>query len=309
MSLLRDTVRSYLAARPQGSWRDFARELGVPAPEQYGGAGFGPQESAVISMELGRALSPLPYLQTAVLAVGALAGAEEEVQARLLPELAEGGRTATVVFGRELVLEDGRLTGRAPYTLEGDLVLVYVQGQLVEAEPALRVPYNTMDASRRLTELVFDGSPARRIGDAEGRGRVRDLGVAALAAEQAGGARRCMEMAVEYAKVRHQFGRPIGSFQAIKHKLADLLVVVESAHSAALDAHENPAMAGSYCAEAYLLAAKENIQVHGGIGITWEHDAHRYLKRATSDAQLLGTPREHRDRLAAEQLLPGPARA
>lgn len=307
MDLLRDTVRSYLAARPGASWRSFAQELGVPAPEQYGGAGFGPAESAVISMELGRALSPLPYLQTAVLAVEALIGAG---QPALLTQLAEGERTATVVFPQDGLTYDGKaLYGRVPYVLEGELVLVYTAGLLLEAEPSARMPYDTMDASRPLTELVFDGAPARVLGPGEGWERVRDRGVAALAAEQAGGARRCLEMAVEYAKVRRQFGRPIGSFQAIKHKLADLLVLIESAHSAALNAHEDPALAGSYCTEAYLTASRENIQVHGGIGITWEHDAHRYLKRATSDAQLLGTPYEHRLRLAAEQFLPRAAHA
>lgn len=313
---LRDAVRSYLSARPEATWPAFARELGVAGltvPEGYGGAGCGPAETNVVSHELGRALAPHPFLQTAVLAVEALkAGGDAESQARLLPQLAEGERSATVVIPCDLRLEGGRLSGRVPYALEGDLVLVYAGGLLLEAEPSLRVPYTTMDASRPLVELAFDGVPARPVGDGGGWARVRDLGVAALANEQVGGARRCLETATEYAKVRHQFGRPIGAFQAIKHKLADLLLLVESAGSAAANAAESgaaAAIAGSYCTEAYLAAAGENIQIHGGIGITWEHPAHRYFKRATSDAQLFCAPHEHRARLAAEQLFPGAASA
>ncbi|MEU0487364.1 acyl-CoA dehydrogenase family protein, partial [Streptosporangium sp. NPDC006013] len=158
-----------------------------------------------------------------------------------------------------------------------------------------------------LTALAFDAVPAVRIGSGAAHERVRDLAVAALAAEQVGGAARCLETAVAHARQRHQFGRPIGSFQAIKHKLADVLLLVESARSAALAAACAPleelpvraAVAGSYCTEAYLAAAGESIQVHGGTGVTWEHPAHRYFKRATADAQLLGTPQAHRARLAA----------
>ena len=138
-----------------------------------------------------------------------------------------------------------------------------------------------------------------------------DLAVVALAAEQVGGAQACLDAAVEYAKVRVQFGRPIGSFQAIKHKCADMLLAVEAArsaayHAAAVAGRRSPtelavprgAAPRAYCAEAYTHAAKENIQIHGGIGYTWEHDAHLYLKRAKSSEQLFGAPGEHRARLA-----------
>lgn len=259
---------------------------------------------AAVSEELGRALSPHPFLQTAVMAVEALlaSGAYD-----LLPALADGATTATVVPPGEgaLRLESGLLTGVVPYALAGELALVYVDGLLVAAVPARRRTYRTMDESRPLQELSFHDTPVRRLGDGSSWPRVRDLGIAALAAEQVGGAQRCLEMAVEHAKRRRQFGRPIGSFQAIKHKLADLLLVVESARSAAGAAavdEVSAAIAGSYCTEAYLAAAGENIQVHGGIGITWEHPAHRYLKRATSDAQLFGPPQAHRARLAAHAL-------
>ncbi|GAA3169024.1 acyl-CoA dehydrogenase family protein [Nonomuraea roseoviolacea] len=313
---LRDVVRSYLADRPGASWGMFAGELGVAGlavPEEYGGAGCGPAEVAAVAEELGRALSPHPFLQTAVLAVEAVkAGGDAAAMARLLPVLAGGGRSATVALpgDGELVLEDGLLSGVVPYAPAGELVLVYAAGLLMEAEPMRRAPHRTVDESRPLEELTFERVPVRPAGDGSGWTRVRDLGVAALAAEQTGGAARCLEMATDHARSRHQFGRPIGSFQAVKHKLADLLLLVESARSAALgaagageaDLEEAAAIAGSYCSEAYLTAAGENIQIHGGIGVTWEHPAHRYFKRATSDAQLFGPPQAHRARLAARVL-------
>ncbi|NUW36860.1 acyl-CoA/acyl-ACP dehydrogenase [Nonomuraea sp. SMC257] len=294
----------------------FAGELGVAGlavPEEYGGAGCGPAEVAAVAEELGRALSPHPFLQTAVLAVEAVkAGGDAAATARLLPVLAGGERSATVALpgDGDLLLEDGLLSGVVPYAPAGDLVLVYAGGLLVEAEPTRRAPHRTMDESRPLEELTFERVPVRPAGDGSGWTRVRDLGVAALAAEQTGGAARCLEMATAHAGARHQFGRPIGSFQAVKHKLADLLLLVESARSAALgaagaeaaDLEDAAAIAGSYCSEAYLTAAGENIQIHGGIGVTWEHPAHRYFKRATSDAQLFGPPQAHRARLAARVL-------
>ncbi|MFD0659243.1 acyl-CoA dehydrogenase family protein [Thermocatellispora tengchongensis] len=181
-------------------------------------------------------------------------------------------------------------------------------GVLVEAEPTRRTPLVPLDQTRPLCALAFDRAPARVAGDG-GRAaweRVRDAGLAALAAEQVGGAAACLAASVAHAKRRHQFGRPIGSFQAIQHKLADVLLLVESARSAAYaaaratpeDLPVAAAIAGSYCAEAYATAAGENIQVHGGIGITWEHDAHRHLKRATTAARLFGPPQAHRARLA-----------
>ncbi|TMR90214.1 acyl-CoA dehydrogenase family protein [Nonomuraea basaltis] len=300
---LRAVVRDYLAGRPAASWQEFARDVGVAGllvPEEYGGAGCGPAEMAAVAEELGRVLSPHPFLQSAVMAVEAAIACGA---AHLLPALAEGAATATVVLPEDgdLRLEGELLTGVVPYALEGELVLVYVDELLVEAVPTRREPHPTMDESRPLARLIFESVPVRRLGDGSSQARVRDLGIAALAAEQVGGAQRCLEMAVEHAKGRRQFGRPIGSFQAIKHKLADVLLLVESARSAAGAAARDgvfAAIAGSYCTEAYLAAAGENIQVHGGIGVTWEHPAHRYLKRATSDAQLFCPPQTHRARLA-----------
>jgi alkylation response protein AidB-like acyl-CoA dehydrogenase len=176
-----------------------------------------------------------------------------------------------------------------------------------------RTALSTMDQTRKQAKLEFDSTPARLIGT-DGAGwnvlsTVLDLAAVALAAEQVGGAQRCLDMAVEYAKVRVQFGRPIGSFQAIKHKCADMLLEVESAKSAAYYAgwcaaemnEELPSVASlakAYCSEAYFHAAAENIQIHGGIGFTWEHPAHLYFKRAKSSEIYLGDPTYHRELLA-----------
>ena len=174
-------------------------------------------------------------------------------------------------------------------------------------------PLATMDQTRKQARIEFASTPARLVGE-EGAAspvlsRTLDLAAVALAAEQVGGAQRCLDMAVEYAKTRIQFGRPIGSFQAIKHKCADMLLEVESAKSAAYyagwaaaeDSEELPVVASlakSYCSEAYFHAAAENIQIHGGIGFTWEHDAHLYFKRAKSSELMLGDPSYHRELLA-----------
>ncbi len=170
-----------------------------------------------------------------------------------------------------------------------------------------------MDQTRKQARLVFSGTPAWLIGTdggaQPGLSRTLDLAAVALAAEQVGGAQRVLEMSVEYAKTRMQFGRPIGSFQAIKHKCADMLLEVESARSAAYyaawaaaeDCDELPVVASlakSYCSEAYFHAAAENIQIHGGIGFTWEHPAHLYFKRGRSSELLLGDPSYHRELLA-----------
>ncbi|MFP5326774.1 MAG: acyl-CoA dehydrogenase family protein, partial [Acidimicrobiia bacterium] len=170
-----------------------------------------------------------------------------------------------------------------------------------------------MDQTRKQARLEFSGTPARLIGT-EGQGwqtlsKVLDLAAVALAAEQVGGAQKCLEMSVQYAKDRIQFGRPIGSFQAIKHKCADMLLEVESAKSAAYyagwaaaeDSDELPTvacLAKAYCSDAYFHAAAENIQIHGGIGFTWEHPAHLYFKRAKSSELFLGDPAYHREMLA-----------
>jgi alkylation response protein AidB-like acyl-CoA dehydrogenase len=182
-----------------------------------------------------------------------------------------------------------------------------------DAAGLTRTALSTMDQTRKQAKLEFDGVTGTLIGT-EGEGwavlsTVLDLAAVALAAEQVGGAQKCLDMSVEYAKVRVQFGRPIGSFQAIKHKCADMLLEVESAKSAAYYAgwcasemnDELPSVASlakAYCSDAYFHAAAENIQIHGGIGFTWEHPAHLYFKRAKSSELLFGDPTYHRELLA-----------
>ncbi|MDQ1419139.1 MAG: hypothetical protein QOJ52_1101 [Acidimicrobiaceae bacterium] len=216
------------------------------------------------------------------------------------------------------------LDGHKTFVLDGhtaDVVLVVARTDagvslfLVDGDaPGLgRTAMPTMDQTRKQARLVFSSVPARLVGT-EGAGwpavsRALDLAAVALAAEQVGGAQRVLEMSVEYAKVRVQFGRPIGSFQAVKHKCADMLLAVESAKSAAYyaawtaadDDEELPVMASlakAFCSEAYFKAAADNIQIHGGIGFTWDHPAHLYFKRAKSSELILGDPAYHRELLA-----------
>jgi alkylation response protein AidB-like acyl-CoA dehydrogenase len=189
----------------------------------------------------------------------------------------------------------------------------------VDADAAglTRRSLQTLDMTRKLAAVELSDTPARLIGDAGAAARILErtlqVAVVALSAEQVGAAQRCLDLSVDYAKLRVQFGRPIGSFQAIKHKCADMLLEVESAKSAAYYAawaiaegsDEVPvvtSLAKAYCSDAFASAATETIQIHGGIGFTWEHDAHLYYRRAKSTEQFLGSPAEHRDALAGRLL-------
>jgi alkylation response protein AidB-like acyl-CoA dehydrogenase len=332
------TERGYEPA----TWRRMAEQLGLQGlaiPEEHGGSGYGYNELVLVFEEMGRALLCAPYFATVALAANALLVAgDEESRRRHLPGIAAGETVATLA-----VTEDGgrwdeagvaltasgsgsdfRLDGHKIYVVDGhvaSLVLVVartddgigvfaVKGDAAGLE---RTQLVTMDQTRKQARLEFSGTPATAIGPLD-RGwadveRVLQLAAVALAAEQVGGAARCLEMATAYAGERVQFGRPIGSFQAIKHKCANLLMEVESARSAALYAgwaaaeasDELPVaapLAKAYCSEAFLHAAAENIQIHGGIGVTWEHPAHLYLKRAKTSELLLGTPSHHRELLA-----------
>jgi len=323
-------------------WQQMAGQLGLQGlavPEEFGGAGFGPVELGIVLEEMGRTLIPAPFFATVALAGQALvASGDAAAQARWLPGIADGSLTATLALSEEqggasldAVATSARrqdsgwvLNGTKMFVVDGasaDVVLVVARADdglglfAVEGSAAglTRTRLDALDPTRRLGRIELDGTPAERVGpdgDAtEYLRRVLDLAVVALAHEQTGGASACLEAAVDYAKIRVQFDRPIGSFQAIKHKCADLLLEVESsrsaAYSAAWAAAEDPAelpiaaaLAGSFCSEAYTHAAKENIQIHGGIGYTWEHDAHLYLKRAKSSELLFGTPGTHRARLA-----------
>ncbi|GAA4146467.1 acyl-CoA dehydrogenase family protein [Actinomadura keratinilytica] len=308
-------------------WRRMTGELGLAGlaiPEAYGGAGAGHGEVAVVMEELGAALTPAPYFASAVLAANVLLAAGDEQAAKdLLPDIAGGRTVATFAVprpGAPLPVWDGRgLTGTLPRVLDGaaaDLIIVPAEADgataLFAVEGGERTPLTTLDLTRPQARVDLAGTPGRRIAAADAGaaiGRALDMAAVALAAEQLGGMRRCLDAIVEYAKLRVQFGRYVGSFQGVKHRLADMHCTLEQAESivryaawAADDAPEElpeaAALAQTFLGPAYFRVAKNHLLLHGGIGFTWEHDAHLYYKRAKTDELLLGAPREHRSRLA-----------
>jgi alkylation response protein AidB-like acyl-CoA dehydrogenase len=312
---------------------------GLAIPEEFGGSGYGYVELIVVLEEMGRALLCAPYFSTVALAANAiLHSGDDAAKKELLPGIASGDTIATVAFTEDSGRWDAEgitmtaskagdgwtLDGHKMFVLDGHTANLVVVAARTDAGISLftvagdadgltRTPLSTMDQTRKQARLELSGVPAKLLGT-DGSGwdtlsRMLDLAAVALAAEQVGGAQKVLEMSVEYAKVRVQFGRPIGSFQAIKHKCADMLLEVESAKSAAYYAgwaaaelnDELPVVASlakAYCSDAYFHAAAENIQIHGGIGFTWEHDAHLYFKRAKSSELLLGDPTYHRELLA-----------
>ena len=317
-------------------WAEMA-DLGWQAmaiPEEFGGAGFSFFEVGILMEEMGRLLTPSPFLSTVVMAANLvlLAGTDEQ-RASILGPIAAGEMIATVASlpaqeAPEVVAAEsnGRtvLTGTKGFVLDGhiaDVMLVeaaeggdrslFVVDAAQDEVVAERI--ETLDMTRKQATVEFRGATATRLGAAgAAKGHLsalEDLAVVALAFEQLGGARECLDMAVAYSKDRYQFGRPIGSFQAIKHKCADMLVLVEGAKSAAhyaggvaaqgdSDLSIAAALAKAHCSVAYFTCAAENIQIHGGIGFTWEHDAHLYLKRAKTDSLLFGDPVTWRAKLA-----------
>ncbi|KUM83954.1 MULTISPECIES: acyl-CoA dehydrogenase family protein [Streptomyces] len=343
------TVRR-LAVDPQGHdpvvWRRMAGELGLQGlavPEEYGGSGFGYVDLGIVCEEAGRALLGGPYFATVALAAEALLRcADEQARHDFLPGIASGETVATLAFtedsgrwdeqgiGLTAAQDAGggwRLTGVKTYVPDGhlaDLLLVAARTPsgisllavgTADTPGLTRTPLPTLDQTRKQARIEFTDTPARLLGSegAAWPALERTLATAAvlLAAEQVGGAAAALDAAVAYAKIREQYGRPIGSFQGIKHKCADMLMEIESARSAAygglwaLDAGDETetaiaaALAQAFCSEAFTKVAADNIQVHGGIGFTWEHPAHLYFKRAKSSEVLLGTPSYHRELLAA----------
>ena len=335
---LMDTEQGY----DEAVWRQMGEQMGLQGlivPEEFGGSGYSYVELIVVLEEMGRSLLCAPYFATVALAANALIhSGDDQAKKEFLPGIASGETIATVAFtepsgkwdeaGITMAAtksgDDWKLSGTKMFVLDGhtaDLIIVAARTSagvslfVVSGDAAglTRTALSTMDQTRKQAKLEFSDTPARLIGT-DGAGwtvlsTVLDLAAVALAAEQVGGAQRCLDMAVEYAKVRVQFGRPIGSFQAIKHKCADMLLEVESGKSAAYYAgwcaaemnEELPSVASlakAYCSEAYFHAAAENIQIHGGIGFTWEHPAHLYFKRAKSSELLFGDPTYHRELLA-----------
>lgn len=322
-------------------WQEMAGMgwAGLVIPEEHGGSGLTPVEMGVLLEEMGRLVNPGPFFASAVLATTAIEEvATSEQKAELLPSLASGESIAALAIfesarnwtpGRSATTarRDGGewvLTGSKRAVLAGadaDILLVTAAtdegigvfvvspgatGVSIEAEPVLDL--TRRQASVALESVRVDDGSKLGEGDATAAlDRVLSVASSYLAAEQVGGAQRCLEMAVEYAKTRYQFGRPIGSYQAIKHRCANMLMKVEHAKSAAYYASrviDDPVefsiaapLAASVASEAYVWVAGENIQVHGGIGFTWEHDAHIYFKRAKASSLLFGDPAHQRDLL------------
>jgi alkylation response protein AidB-like acyl-CoA dehydrogenase len=341
---LRSTVRQFLTATaspaevrrvmetPDGfdrsTWSRMAEQVGLQAllvPERHGGLGQGAVEAQIVFEEMGRALYPGPYFASAAFATYALLCSHDDAACSdLFPGIAAGSSIATVALGGAGV----RATrSRHGWTLDGsrsfvphghvaDLVLVTAQTDaglsmfaVDSADPGVESrPLQSLDLTRRLAEVKLAGASARLVGE-DGRAAAVveatfDRALTALAAEQAGGAARCLEMSVEYAKQREQFGRPIGSFQAIAHRCVEMLQRVEFAQATSLyaascvaaEADEFPVaaqVAAAYCGRAYRWVATENIQVHGGIGFTWEHDAHLHYRRSWASEALLGSTDQH----------------
>ena len=323
-------------------WGQMGEQLGLQGlaiPEEFGGSGYTFVELGIVLEEQGRALLCAPFFSTVVLAANTLLhSGDDAAKAAHLPGIASGETIATLAFTEPsgkwdetgITTEatasgDGwTLNGVKSFVLDGHTAsLIIVAARTAkgvslftvagDATGLTRTALSTMDQTRKQAKLEFAGTPATLLGT-EGEGwavlsNVLDLAAVGLAAEQVGGAQKVLEQAVEYAKVRVQFGRPIGSFQAIKHKCADMLLEVESAKSAAYyglwcAAEQNDelpsvaSLAKAYCSEAYFHATAENIQIHGGIGFTWEHPAHLYFKRAKSSELLFGDPTYHRELLA-----------
>ena len=318
-------------------WQQLATELGVMGihiPEARGGLGFSAVELGIIMEEFGRSLMCAPYFASSVLAATAIAelGTPQQID-EFMPGIVDGSTIAALAleeqasqylpasFATTAADDSGslRVSGIKPYVLDGQnasLLLVAATGPggnglfvVDPSDPGVRIESKTtMDATRRLARVELDGARAIPLGQAGADlTPVYDLAIIALANEMVGGAQALLDSAVEYTKLRVQFGRPVGSFQAIKHRLADLLLDVELAKSAAYQAaqahadgervSEFASLAKAAASEAYLQAAIACIQLHGGIGFTWENDTHLWFKRAKSSEVLLGTPAFHRERM------------
>lgn len=301
----------------QPLWRSLATDLGLAGllvPEAEGGAGATAREVAAVLEELGRAVAPVPFLTSAVLATSALLGTGSP----LLAALAAGERTAALLvpWSTAPTAQIPALDGAAAAgtvtsvagALEADLLLVPVRTgdrialHALEAAEATITAVSSLDMSRQLADVRLDGLGELILDDAEASlRRALTTTAALLASEQVGIARWCLEETVSYLKVRQQFGRVLGGFQALKHRLADLYADIESAGAAAVwaaaciadadpDLSLAAAVAQSYCGDLAVRAAEEALQLHGGIGMTWEHPVHLYLKRAKADQLALGTP-------------------
>ena len=288
---LREVVRSVLSrqSEPAAVWQVLAKQVGVAGlaiPERFGGAGASLAEAHVVLEELGRTLVPHPLLGCVIAGQALLMSGNDQACGRLLPRLAAGEVIAVGWEGEPVLDADA---AAVVLHVDGD-------GSLCEVEGPVTL-LATMDQTRLLSRVEVKHS--LRIGAVDSK-RLRDIACVALSAEQVGSAARALELTVDYLRTRVQFGRPIASFQAIQHRLADMHVLVESARAvsyAAVQGRTPAGVAKVYCSEVLAHVASEMIQLHGGIGITWEHDAHRFFKRAHSAWHLFGPPRDHVRRL------------
>jgi alkylation response protein AidB-like acyl-CoA dehydrogenase len=333
-------------------WHAVAADLGCAGlliPERDGGAGASYREAAAAAEVLGSTVAPVPFLGSAVVATAALLSVISAAAADLLRKMADGGVTTALAVpfaiapgsgfpaavrvagprpgdaGNGVARLRGMVTGVAE-ALPASMLLVPADGvphglYLVDltAEGVAKAPVTSLDMTRQLCDLSFDDAPGTLIASGQGAERALDAALAAgagiLAAEQVGLAQRCLDMTVAYVKERRQFARPVGSFQGLKHRLADLWVSVTQARAASRyaaaclatgspDAPVAVALAKAYCSEVAVNAAQECVQMHGGIGFTWEHTAHLYLKRAKADSIGFGTADAHRAVLASLVNLP-----
>lgn len=299
-------------------WQVLCEQVGVaalPIPEESGGAGFSLCEALVVAEEVGYALAPLPLLSSLVTSAALV---DAPASADLLERIA-GGEVATLASAgitaaspdvvEPLTWTDGRLSGTIAYVIDGSTASIILAAAatstggvaLVSVDPAdvTRRETPAMDPTLRFATLVFDDAPATMLLEdaTDTLAAAHRAGCLTVAALQVGAARRGLDMTVRYAKERVQFGRPIGSFQALKHRMADMLVRLEMARSAAAAAAADPDLihsAAAYCSDSLSSIAAETIQLHGGIGITWEHDAHLVFKRAHALGHLFGQPHQHR---------------
>jgi alkylation response protein AidB-like acyl-CoA dehydrogenase len=338
-------------------WHSVAADLGCAGlliPERDGGAGASYREAAAAAEVLGSAVAPVPFLGSAVVATAALLSVPSEPAADLLRKMADGGVTTALAVPFAIAPGSDypaavRVAGPRPGdaangvarlrgmvagvadALPASLLLVPADGvphglYLIDlsAEGVAKAPVTSLDMTRQLCDLSFDDAPGTLLASGQGAERALEAALAAgagiLAAEQVGLAQRCLDMTLAYVKERRQFARPVGSFQGLKHRLADLWVSVTQARAAsryaaaclaassesgqAGDAPVAVALAKAYCSEVAVTAAQECVQMHGGIGFTWEHAAHLYLKRAKADSIGFGTADAHRAALAALVNLP-----
>ena len=300
--------------------------LGAALPDRYGGAGLELLDLALVAETLGSAAVPGPFLGHSLAGLALLWGGSDEQRGRFLPRLAAGEALGTVALAEPsgwqpenwTLIANGALSGQkkyVPYASIADLIVVGTAGgglALVErAGGGVKTePYAGADRTRRLETVSFDGAAAEVLPEGQtAAGRVRDAGLVLLAADAYGGAARCLDMATEYAKTREQFGVTIGHFQAIKHQLANMALVVDpvralvwyAAHAfdhIREESERTAALAKSHATSVFMQAARDTVEAHGGIGFTWECDVQIFFKRALFDRVFLGTPAVHRERMA-----------